>query len=89
MKVLKDISPTNVDCVIMYSPSCHTKPDILNVCTLKANSHHTDTLQQTSLLEFVGSVCYPCGVGFYPTEHASRYRIMHFLPVSESWFLPD
>ncbi len=28
--------------------------------SVKANSHHTEKQQQTSLLEFVGSVCYPC-----------------------------
>ncbi len=38
---------------------------------------NANKVQQTSLLEFVGSVCYPCWrwfelvvVGFYPTEHA-------------------
>ncbi len=49
---------------------------------LKANSHRTDKRQQTSLFEFIGSVCYPCsrwfelfGVCFHPTEHAYRYRV--------------
>ncbi len=62
---------------------------ILHYCTtdyqcfwkkcLKASSHRTDKRQQTSL-ELVG-VC------FYPTEHAYRYRIIHFLP--SPWELVD
>ncbi len=90
---------------ILYKYIFLNHSSILNLrkCHMLRPIHTAQTnankLQQTSLLKFVGSVCYPCwrwlelvGVCFHPTEHAYRYRVGRCLLVQcehDSYFSKD